>query len=66
MIVIKIIGYVLILWGVADFGLSYAGIDLWWSIFGIALEGAVYEYSGMAAIIVGFLLTRVDGSGKGD
>ena len=66
MIVIKIIGYVLIVWGVADFGLSYAGIDLWWNIFGIALEGAVYEYSGMAAIIVGFLLTRVDGSGKGD
>ena len=29
MMIIKIIGYVLIVWGVADFGLSYAGIDLW-------------------------------------
>ena len=66
MIIIKIIGYVLIVWGVADFGLSYAGIDLWWSVLGIALEGDFYQYSGMAAVIVGFLLTRVDGSGKDD
>ena len=59
MMIIKIIGQVLIVWGVADFGLSYAGIDLWWSIFGVALEGAVYQFSGMAAIIVGYLLTKV-------
>ena len=59
MIIIKIIGYVLIVWGVADFGLSFVDIDLWWSVFGVALEGVVYQFSGLAAMIVGYLLTKV-------
>jgi hypothetical protein len=52
--IFQVIGYLLILWGVADFGLSYAGVDLWYSVLGINLEGAVYQYSGMAAIIIGW------------
>ena len=57
--IFQVIGYLLILWGVADFGLSYAGVDLWYSVLGIYLEGAVYQYSGMAAIIIGWLISRI-------
>ena len=60
MMIIKIIGYVLIVWGVADFGLSFTDVDLWWTVFGINLQGVVYQFSGMAAVFfIGWLLTKV-------
>ena len=43
----------------ADFGLSFADVDLWWTVFGINLQGVVYQFSGMAAIIIGWVLTKV-------
>ena len=60
MIIIKLIGYVLIIWGVADLGFSWGGIDLWWSVFGIILPEAIYSFSHIGAIIIGGLLTQVD------
>jgi len=59
MMIIKIIGYILILWGIADLGLSYLGTDIWWNFFGIDLEGIYYSYSFLPPIIIGALLTQI-------
>lgn len=50
----KYLGYVLIVWGVLDFGLSYAGIDVWVDWLGIQLPEAIWTYSGMIAIALGY------------
>ena len=60
MIIIKLIGYVLIIWGVADFGFSWGGIDLWWSVFGIILPDPIYTFSPLAEIVIGGILTQVE------
>lgn len=56
---VKYVGYVLIVWGIADIALSYMGTDVWSEWFGIQLEGFLYSYSGAIAIVIGGLLTRV-------
>ena len=59
MIIIKIAGYLLIVWGLLDLVLSFGGTDLWLSVLGINLEGIMYQYSHVGAIIIGGLLTQV-------
>jgi hypothetical protein len=52
-----IIGYTFIAFGIADFGLSYAGTDLWGEIIGVQLSEVIWAYSGMivAAIDYGII-----------
>ena len=40
----KIIGIVLMIWGFADFGLSWLGTDLYWEI-GIELSDGIYPFT---------------------
>ena len=60
---LKIVGGILVLWAIADFGASFAGIDLWAQVFGIHLSGAFYEYSAYAALMIGLALFHF---GEGD
>ena len=48
----KIIGVILILWGIADFGLSWMGTDLYWEI-GINLPELIYQWTPWIAIVIG-------------
>jgi hypothetical protein len=55
----KILGVIIILWGVADIGLSWAGIDLYAKI-GIILPAFLYYISGIIAIVVGGVIYEMD------
>ena len=57
--IIKIIGYILILWGIADFAFSWGGVDLWWSVFGIILPSPIYSFSHIGTIVIGVALSQV-------
>lgn len=61
---VKYLGYVLIVWGVADIALSYMGTNVWYDWFGIALDVFFYTWSGAIAIVIGGALTRVGPSGE--
>ena len=61
MIVLKIVGGLLVLWGIADVGGSYMGIDVWRDWLGIELSGLAYRFSGYAELISGALLWSVGG-----
>ena len=50
----KILGIVLILWGIADVGLNWVfGTDVYYSL-GIQLPEAIWTYSHFIAIAIGF------------
>ena len=56
----KIIGVLLILWGIVDTIMSYSGKgDLWYQLFGIILPDPLYQFAGIAAIVVGGLVFRI-------
>lgn len=55
----KYLGYILIAFGVADFGLSYAGVDLWGEIIGIQLPEVIWAYSGIIAAGIGYALVNI-------
>ncbi|MDC3111370.1 hypothetical protein OA413_04095 [Pelagibacteraceae bacterium] len=57
---LKLIGGAIIVWGFADLGLSWAGIDLWYTI-GIDV-GELYPYTHWIAFAVGGLLSFMGGS----
>ena len=48
----KIVGVILILWGIADFGLSWMGTDLYWEI-GINVPEWIYQWTPWIAIVIG-------------
>ncbi len=50
------VGVVLIIWGVVDFGASYAGIDVYYDWFGIDV-GELYPYTHWIAGGIGIALT---------
>jgi len=50
----KYIGYALIAFGLADFGLSYGGTDLWGEVIGVQLPDVLWAYSGMIAAAIGY------------
>jgi len=53
----KYLGYVLIAWGVADFGLSLMDKDLW-GMIGVTLPDLVWQYSAYIALVAGFGLMQ--------
>lgn len=55
---LKLIGGAIILWGLADFGVSFAGIDLWAKV-GVTVPDAIYPYTHYAAFIIGGVLFSV-------
>ena len=49
----KIVGILLIVWGFADLGLSWAGTDLYYTI-GIELSDAIYPFTHWIAMGIGY------------
>ena len=49
----KFVGILLIIWGFADLGLSWAGTDLYWEI-GIDLPGVIYPFTHWIAMGIGY------------
>lgn len=62
----KYLGYVLVLFGFADFGLSYMGTDLWGEIIGVQLPEAIWQYSGMIEAATGFGIVGLANRGGED
>ena len=51
----KIVGIILIVWGIADLGLSWAGTDLYWKI-GIELSEGIYPFTHWIAMGIGYAI----------
>ena len=52
---LKIIGGLLVVWGVLDFALSWMGTDLYAEI-GITIPDSIWEYTPYIVIVIGFVL----------
>jgi|TARA_B110000438_G_scaffold284078_1_gene312758 hypothetical protein len=57
----KIVGILLIIWGFADLGLSWAGTDLYYAI-GIELPNAIYPFTHWIAMGIGYGIYSIAGS----
>jgi hypothetical protein len=54
----KIVGIILIAWGVADIGLSFMGTDLYGEI-GIQVPLVIYSYTPFIAMVIGFSIMSI-------
>ena len=54
----KIVGIILIAWGVADIGLSFMGTDLYGEI-GIQVPLVIYPYTPYIAMVIGFSIMSI-------
>ena len=54
----KILGYILIVVAIIDFGGSWVGFDLWLQVFGINLTGILYQLSAVIVGAIGYGLVR--------
>ena len=61
----KIIGIILIVIGLIDFGGSYMDFDLWSDFFHVELPDVVWRYTSYIELIIGFLLFQT-GSKKSE
>jgi hypothetical protein len=52
----KIIGVIIILFGLVDLVGSYIGFDLWGGFLGIQLPEVIWNYTSIAELIIGYLL----------
>ena len=56
----KIVGILIILFGVVDFIGSYAGFDLW-GIIGVPLPDIVWQYSAYIEMLIGYGIMSLGG-----
>mgnify|MGYP004133774781 CR=1 FL=1 len=61
----KIVGILLVIWGLADLGLSWAGTDLYYAI-GIELSDAIYPFTHWIAMGIGSGIYALAGSKETD
>jgi hypothetical protein len=54
--IVKILGILLIVIGLIDFGGSYAGFDLWGGFLGIQLPELLWKFSAYIEMIIGYFL----------
>ena len=54
----KIVGIILIVWGIADLGLNWAGTDLYWKI-GIELSEGIYPFTHWIAMGIGYAIYSI-------
>jgi len=54
----KILGYILIVVGIVDFGGSWVGFDFWREVFGINLTGILYQISAFVVGGIGYALVQ--------
>jgi hypothetical protein len=50
------IGALLILWGLADFGLSWMEIDIYYEVFNYYVPDNIYPFTAWIAMIIGGIL----------
>ncbi len=62
--ILKIIGGLLIAWAVVDFGMSYAGTDVWGQWLGIQLPDILYKYSAYIVGVIGAVVWSLGGKGN--
>jgi len=58
----KIIGGLLILFGLVDIGGSYAGLDVWTDWLGIELPEVIWNFTGYAEIGIGYFCFNLGSS----
>ena len=63
--IFKIVGILLIVFGLVDLIGSFLGFDLWGTI-GIQLPEIVWRYSSYIEIVAGYVIMNLGGSGDGD
>ena len=61
----KILGYILIVVAIVDFGGSWVGFDFWLEVFGIKLTGILYQISafvvgGIGSLVAPFIKATTD------
>ena len=54
----KVLGYILIVIAIIDFGGSWFGFDFWLQVFGINLTGILYQLSAVIVGAIGYGLVR--------
>ena len=54
----KILGYILIVVAIVDFGGSWVGFDFWFEVFGINLTGILYQVSAFVVGGIGYALVK--------
>ncbi len=59
----KPLGYVLVVFGFADFGLSWVGVDVWGEIIGVQLPALLWTFSGMIEIAIGYGMVNLANAG---
>ena len=57
-VMLTIVGVILMLWGIADFVLSWMGTDLYWEI-GINLPDWLYPWTPLIALGIGFAIFSI-------
>jgi hypothetical protein len=59
----KIIGIILIIFGLVDLVGSYMEFDLWGEFLGVQLPDIIWSYSSFIEIIIGYLLFNLGSKG---
>ncbi len=63
----KFPGYVLVVFGFADFGLSWVGVDVWGDMIGVQLPSLLWTFSGMIEIAIGYgMVNLANGGGNNE
>jgi len=60
----KIVGIIIIVFGVADIGLSWVGVDVWGNYIGIQLPDLIWTVSGYIEIAIGYGLMKLGEKGQ--
>lgn len=55
----SVIGAILVLWGLADFGLSWMEIDIYYEVFNYYVPDEIYPFTAWIAMIIGGILYQV-------
>ncbi|MEE9314037.1 MAG: hypothetical protein V3V02_05245 [Rhizobiaceae bacterium] len=64
--IFKVIGGILVAWGIADIGGSWMDIDVWQDWLGISLSGIFYQFSGWASLLGGGMIWGLGSSDDDD
>ena len=57
----RVIGFIIVLWGFADLGMSWAGTDVYYDWLGVDV-GGLYPYTHWIAFAVGGVISWIGGS----
>lgn len=57
----KILGIIIIIWGVSDLGLSWLGVDLYEQI-GVQLSEGIFPFTHWIAMAIGYGVYSIGGS----